>query len=264
MPAEKRVRAIEIDMKTLFPIIIAFLLITGCGRKGLLVPPESLLSAPVNDLTATQKGESFQVSWSMPEKDDGGRAARDLAFFRLFKREVLPPEEDCEACANAYQVLDDVDLEYLRNARRSGDRLFVSDAAVVAGKTYQYKVVSYMKDGAPSRDSNKSRLTKFVPLPAPRLKVISTPTSILLHWEGTALSEQGKALGYNIYRRRADGLPSFVPLNEALLSGTDYEDLRLDRGVTYTYSVRTAVESNGAVLESIPSNEEQGTLAEPD
>ena len=251
-------------MKKLFPIIIVFLLITGCGRKGALVPPEALLSAPVNDLKVTQKGESFQVSWSIPARDVGERPAGELAFFRLFKREVLPPEEDCEACTDAYQVLSDVDLEYLRNVRRSGGRLFLSDAAVIAGKTYQYKVVSYMKDGAVSRDSNKTRLKKVVALPAPRLKVFSTPTSVLLHWEEVALPTHAKAIGYNIYRRRADGLPAIAPLNDVPLSGSDYEDLRLDRGVTYIYNVRNVVDSDGAILESIPSNEERGTRTEPD
>jgi predicted small lipoprotein YifL len=251
-------------MKKLFPIVIAILLITGCGRKGSLVQPEALLSAPVHDLKVSQKGESFQLSWSIPEQNEGGKAARGLAFFRLFKREVLPPEEDCEACPNAYRVLNDVDLEYLRNTHRSGERLFLNDAAVDAGKTYQYKVVSYMKDGTPSRESNKSRLTKAVPLPAPRLKAISTPTSVLLHWEEGTLSAHGSPMGYNIYRRRADALPAILPLNSAPLSVTDYEDLRLDRGVTYFYTVRSAVEGDGATLESIPSNEERGALSEPD
>jgi predicted small lipoprotein YifL len=251
-------------MKILFPIIIVFILITSCGRKGALVPPEALVSAPVNDLVVTQKGESYQVSWSIPERSEGGTPAGELAFFRLFKREVLPPEEDCEACLDAYRVLGDVDLEYMRNVRRSGDRLFLSDAAVAAGKTYQYKVVSYTKDGAPSHDSNKSRLTKSAPLPAPRLKAISTPTSILLHWEVSALPAHGKAVGYNIYRRRADGLPSIAPLNDIPLPGAEYEDLRLDRGVTYFYTVRNVVESDGSILESLSSNEEQGTLTEPD
>jgi hypothetical protein len=251
-------------MKNLFPIIIVFLLITGCGRKGALVPPESLLSAPVHDLKVSQKGESFQLSWSIPAHSEGGTPAGELAFFRIFKREVLPPAEDCEACADAYQLLSDVDLEYLRNARRSGKLLFLSDAAVVSGKTYQYKVLSYMKDGVPSSDSNKTRLTKVITLPAPRLKIVSTPTSILLHWEETALPANGRDTSYNIYRRRADGLPAISPLNEVPLSGSEYEDFRLDRGVTYIYNVRSAVESGGSILEGMPSNEERGTLTEPD
>jgi hypothetical protein len=125
-------------------------------------------------------------------------------------------------------------------------------------------VVSNMKDGTPSGDSNKSRLTKVVPLPAPSLKVFSTPTSILLHWEGTTLPAQGSAKGYNIYRRRADGLPAISPLNDVPLSGPYYEDFRLDRGVTYIYNVRSVVESGGSILEGMASNEERGTLAEPD
>jgi predicted small lipoprotein YifL len=252
------------QMKIIFPIIILLLLITGCGRKGALVPPEALLSAPVHDLKVSQKGESFQLSWSIPAQIEGGSPASELAFFRIYKREVLPPEEDCEACTDAYQILSDVDLEYLRNARRSGKRLFLNDAAVVSGKTYQYKVVSYMKDGAPSSDSNKTRLAKVIPLPAPRLKVFSTPTSILLHWEGSALPANSSATGYNIYRRRADGPPAVSPLNDVPLPGSDFEDFRLDRGVTYFYNVRAAVESGGLILEGMPSNEERGALEEPD
>ena len=61
--------------------------LAGCGRKGPLVRPEALIPGPVSDLRTAQKGERFQVSWSPPSREEGGRVLKDLAGFRLFKRE---------------------------------------------------------------------------------------------------------------------------------------------------------------------------------
>ncbi|HEX2770269.1 MAG TPA: lipoprotein [Geobacteraceae bacterium] len=251
-------------MQRILMITVLALLLAGCGRKGKLFPPEALRPAPVNDLQIAQKGERFQVSWSQPAHGEGGRPIKDLAGFHLFKREVLPPAEDCESCADAYKPLKIVDLAYLQDVRRVGGRLFLSDADVETGKTYQYKLLSFQKDGTPSRDSNKARRKK-VPLPAPpRLKAVFSPTGVLLQWEGGVLPANSKVMGYNLYRLRADALPPLVPVNAAPMPGSDYDDPRLERGVTYTYTVRTVAEMEGVKVESEPSNEAKGTLAEPD
>jgi predicted small lipoprotein YifL len=251
-------------MRYLFSVIIVSLFLFGCGRKGPLIPPEALVPAPVNDLAVTQRGESFLVSWSIPDKDGGGRPVRDVSYFRLFKREVLPPDEDCEACTDAYRVFKEVYLDYLRDARRVGNRLFISDAAVTTGVTYQYKVTSYLKDGTPSPDSNRFRLKKIAPFPAPFLKAISTPTSIVLHWEEKEMTGDAKARGYNIYRWRANDPPAIVPLNDTPIQASDFEDFRLERGVSYVYALRGVAEADGRQVESAFSNEVKGALTEPD
>jgi predicted small lipoprotein YifL len=254
----------EIIMQRILMITVLALLLAGCGRKGKLIPPEALRPAPVSDLQIAQRGESFQISWSQPAQGEGKRPIKDLAGFHLFKREVLPPEEDCESCPTAYKLLKNVDLEYLQDVRRVGGRLFLSDADVVTGKTYQYKLLSFQKDGTPSRDSNKARCKKVSP-PAPqRLTAVFSPTGVLLHWEGEVLPVNSKVIGYNIYRLRADALPPLVPVNAAPMPGSDYDDPRLERGVTYTYTVRTVAEMEGVKVESESSNEVKGTLAEPD
>lgn len=251
-------------MRYFFSFIIVSILLTGCGRKGQLIPPEALVPAPVNDLTATQKGESFLISWTVPGQDGGGRPIRDISHFRLFKREVLPPDQDCEVCPNAYRTLKDVYPDYLRDTRRSGERLFISDGGIIADTTYQYKVVSYLKDGTPSLDSNKFRLMKVVPLPAPRLKALPTPTSINIHWEGTDLPPNVKIKGYNLYRWRTNDPPALFPLNDAPIQGTEFEDFRLQRGTGYTYVVRSVTDTDGVLIESVSSNEVTGAMTEPE
>ncbi len=240
------------------------LVLAGCGRKGVLISPEAQLPAPVADLRGVQKGDIFQISWSPPTKEEGGSPVKDLAGFRLFKREVLPPEEDCETCPNAYRLLKSVDLDFLQDTRRFEGRLFLSDDDVSIGTTYQYKVVSFRKDGTPSRDSNKARLKKVPPPEPPRLTVSSSVPGILLHVEGASPVANGKLIGYNIYRRRENTLPALVPLNDAPVPGPEFEDLRVERGVTYLYAVRTVVEEEGEAVESAPSQEMKGTLAPPE
>ena len=251
-------------MRYLLIITAVLLAIAGCGKKGKLIPPQTFNTAPVNNLKVAQKGDNFQISWSIPYHNEEGSALTDLAGFRLFRRTVLPPSEDCETCSDAYQVVKEVDLDYLRDARRLGNNLYVTDAGVIAGTTYQYKVITLMKDGTSSEESNKFRLAKITPIPGPMLKALPTPTSIVLHWESMTVPATVKEKGYNIYRWRANDLPALVPLNSAPLLANDYEDLRLERGVSYVYSVRVVVEAAGASFESVASNQARAAMSEPD
>ena len=250
-------------MKKFVFLLIMFSL-AGCGRKGALVPPEALVPAPVSDLRVAQKGERFQVSWSPPSREEGGRVLKGLAGFRLFKREVLPPGEDCEACPDAYRLLKEIDLEYPEEVRTFAGSLFYSDAAVQTGSTYQYKIVSFRKDGTFSRDSARARRKKVVPPAVPRLQAVFSVIGVLLNWTEAVSPANGKIIGYNVYRRRVDALPALVPLNAAPVAGLDLEDHRLERGVTYGYAVRAVAEVEVETVESEPSNEVVGTVAEPE
>jgi predicted small lipoprotein YifL len=250
-------------MRYLFITTSLFFLLAGCGKKGPLVPPDALIFSPVNDLKIMQKGENFQISWSIPDRGDAA-GERGLAGFHLFRREVLPPDQDCEVCPNAYRAVKEVDLAYLRDARRSGDRLVTTDAGVITGMTYQYKVVPFFRYGPPGQESNKFRLLKVAPIPGPTLKAVATPTSILLHWDGIPMPADLRGIGVNIYRWKTDDPPESTQLNKTPLLANDYEDLRLERGVTYHYCVRSVAETDGVLFESVSSNQVSGAMTEPD
>jgi predicted small lipoprotein YifL len=251
-------------MRKIFFALVIITIIAGCGRKGALISPDAQLPAPVNDLRAVQMGESFQLIWSLPTQEERGKALKDLAGFRLFKREVLPPDEDCESCPNAYRLLKSVDMEYLQDTRLFGGRLFFSDTEVINGTTYQYKISSFRKDGTSSRDSNKARLKKVVPPAPPRLTAHFSATGVLLQWSGGTAPANGKLLGCNVYRWREDALPALIPLNDSPVPGSDYEDLGLVRGKTFIYALRMVAEVEGVLVASELSNEVKGALAEPE
>jgi pentatricopeptide repeat protein len=251
-------------IKHLIAILTVSLLVAGCGKKGPMVSPDALIPSPVNDLKLSQRGESLQASWSIHDIKKEGDPSKALEAFRLMRREVLPPDEDCESCPNAYQVVKEVFLDYPQDARRIGDQIFVSDSSVINGKTYQYKVVSYMRDGTPSNDSNKFRIEKVVPPPSVQLSADPSPTSIILSWKDISVSGMTKVTGYNLYRWRTNESPAVVPLNGTPLQTTVYEDFRLERGVGYTYCVRSLADAGGTPVEGPASNEVRASLSEPD
>jgi predicted small lipoprotein YifL len=244
-------------------LLAAALGLSGCGKKGPLVPPEALAPAPVYDLALAQKGGRFLVSWSAPSREEGGAQLHDLAGFLLFRRVVLPPAEDCEECPTAYRELAHVDLDYLKGVRRIGNRFSYDDSDLTKGKTYQYKLRSFMSDGTQSKDSNKARRTVLAPPPPPVLEALPTPNSLVLAFVAPQ-PEQGALTGYNVYRSKSgEAMPS-APLNAAPITAKTYEDKNVLVGVRYSYTATSLTTVSGETAESLPSNRVEAALTERD
>jgi predicted small lipoprotein YifL/fibronectin type 3 domain-containing protein len=250
-------------MQKIMLMAMLALTLAGCGRKGPLVPPEAMVPAPIADLSVAQQGERFVVSWTQPGREEAGGPLKDLAGFRVFRREVLPPGEDCEECPTAYRPIRTVDPEYLQDVVRVGNSFTFVDTGLETGKTYQYKVVAFKADGSESKQSNLARRKKVVPPLPPVVQATSSPTSVLLRWEPVAVAKDATLIGYRIYRKRA-GSAVTQPLTGKPVTETSFEDLRLERGGTYDYTVRTVTGVDGETVESDPSAAATGRLTEPD
>ncbi len=244
-------------------IAIITLLLTGCGRKGPLISPDAMIPAPIADLHVEQQGERFVVSWTQPGREEGGGPLKDLAGFRVFRREVLPPSQDCEECPTAYHLIRAVDLEYLQDVVRAGNSYSFVDAGLETGKTYQYKVIGFKTDGSEGKQSNLARRKKVVPPLSPMVQVTSSPTSVILRWEPVVVAKSASLLGYQVYRKRA-GSAAAQPLTGKPIQETSFEDLHLERGATYDYAVRTVAKIDGETVESEPSTALTGRLTEPE
>jgi predicted small lipoprotein YifL len=250
-------------MRRILLIILLLALLAACGRKGPLVPPDTMIPASVSTLQVEQKEDRFYVTWSAPTSDAGGKPLKDLGGFRLMRREVLPPDEDCEACPTAYSVVQTVDLEYLKGVRVYNNIYIFTDAGLKDGTTYQYKLISFKKDGAESAPSNRIRRKKVATPPAPRLAAVSSPTGVQLEWQPGQWGGADRA-GFNVYRRRGDDIATLVLLTPQPVKGKRYEDQRLDTGATYTYMVREVVSTDGQFVEGAISNEATGALTPPE
>jgi predicted small lipoprotein YifL len=247
-------------------LIVPLLLLAlcGCGKKGALIAPETLVPAPITNLSLAQKGGFFQVSWSAPSKEQGGAHLKDLAGFLLFRRVLLPPNLDCDECAGAYAERARIDLDYLKETRKVGNLYLFDDHDLKEGVSYQYKIRSYSADGAQSRDSNRAHHSAALPPLPPVLEALSSSTGVVLSFVAIP-PEQGQLLGYNVYRSLSGQPLPRSPLNTAPITGNTYEDKAVLIGVHYSYVVRAvAVLPNGETVESVPSNSAEGTLQERD
>jgi predicted small lipoprotein YifL len=251
-------------MKKIVFVIFMVLLLAGCGKKGNLVPPEALVPAPVADLKVEQQGERFMVSWSRPGREEGGGALKDLAGFRLYRRELLPPGEDCEECANAYRLVASVDLEYPQGVLVRDERFYFQDDEPAVGKGYRYKVLSYKRDGTLSHDSNRAGRKKVEPPRPPVVQALPSPSGVELDWQVPQAPPNGRIEGYNVYRKRGAEGVYLIPLNGAPFRETTFEDTRLERGVRYDYAVRMVAVVAGETVESELSGTVSGALTEPE
>lgn len=248
--------------KFLFLLISLSLLIAGCGKRGPLVAPEALVPAPVKDLRVEQKGNRYQVCWSAPGKEEWGGPLTDLAGFRVFRREVLPPEEDCETCPTAYRQVKTVDPEYLQDVLRFGSLYCFFDNGLTDGKTYQYKVISVDAEGSESKDSNKARRKKAPQVPAPGLSAVPAPRGVMLQWKQPEIPRGGVLEGFAVYRRQEG--EEFMPLSPLAVVKADapgFEDPAMEHGMLYRYAVRTVALFDGETVESDLSNEVEGKFS---
>ncbi|MDD2337041.1 MAG: fibronectin type III domain-containing protein [Geobacteraceae bacterium] len=237
------------------------LLLVACGKRGPLVLPEALVPAAINDLRVEQKGNRFLVCWSRPGKEEWGGFLENLAGFRVFRRDVLPPDQDCEECPNAYRVVKLIDPEYLQDVFQIGSRYCFFDSELQNRNTYQYKVVSFNKDGATSKDSNKVRKTKLVPPAAPVLSAMKTPDSVILQWKIPSATQGESLEGFSLYRKQGNEVMPLSPIATLKADSTSFSDPHMEYGVLYYYAVRTIAKIGPDLVESDLSNIVEGKFS---
>lgn len=245
-------------MKKILILLPLILLLVACGKRGPLVAPEALVPAPVKDLQVEQKGNRFQVCWSGPGKQEWGGSLDNLAGFQVFRREVLPPDEDCETCPSAYRQVKAVDPEYLQDVLRLGPLFCFFDTELVEGKTYQYKVISFDAEGAASKDSNRVRRKKTVPPAPPLLSAVPAPRGVTLQWKLDALPAGARLEGFTVFRKQGGEVMPLLPIAAVAADATLFEDPHMEHGVSYVYAIRTVAGIDGEKVESDLSNEVEG------
>ena len=234
--------------------MITILLLAGCGKKGPLMPPGALVPAPVQNLLVQQQGADFRITWQAPGKEQGGRPLRDLAGFRLQRRDIPPDGNDCAACPDSWQLLTAFDLDSPGETRKSGGTFIYYDRGLPPGSTSQYKLLALSRSGGSSAPAT-SPLKKMQPVvAAPAIEAVLRTGSIGIAFTFTPPAG-AKLLGYNVYRRLSVAEPSLLPLNGAPIPPPAWEDQQLQFGQTYRYSATALVEIGGESVESLPSAE---------
>ncbi len=199
-----------------------------------LMPPEK-----ISDLTASAGNMTALLSWSIPMKDEGGRAMTDLAGYNVYRHE------------------QGVETKTKINPQPIKENRF-TDRGLVNRRTYCYCVTALRGKEPPLTEGDYSEETCVTPAktqappPPEGLRAVGGEGTVFLSWEP---SFEPDVAGYNIYRKAA-GEGAFKKLNAALIGRITYTDKEVKPGVKYTYYV-TAVDNAVPPNESAPSKEEE-------
>lgn len=241
-------------MKRTLCLLLILLTFAACGRKGALLPPEALVPAAVQDLKVQQSGDALRISWTAPAKEKGGRPLRDLAGFRLCKRIIAGDGSDCAACPDSWSLLADIDAANPGETFRSGPAFISFDRKIPPGQNSQYRLLALSKSGGISAPATSTPVKFQPPVPAPILKTAVLPASVKLEFIFVPPASAELA-GFNVYRRADKTAPALLPLNPVPISEKVWEDMQVEFGRSYWYSVAALVKINGEIIESYRSAE---------
>ena len=242
--------------------LLLLFLCTACGKRGVLIPPDGYVPTPVSSLQVVQQGDSFRISWRAPEQELSGTGISPIAGFRLYRRELRSPADECMTCGIEDILIRSVELEYLHDVVREGNLFVTYDGDVQQGKSYLYKVTTFEKGGGESRDSGRVKRKKVIPPPAPFVSIGEVPAGVIVAWSKVQVPT-GSLVGYTIYRSRLTQRTLFSPLNPRPITENRYEDLRMEQGTPYRYVLRTVAIVEGETVESDPSAPVEGKYLLP-
>jgi predicted small lipoprotein YifL len=248
---------------TLALLVLTLTVLAACGRKGPVRPPLASLPIAPGEVRVDQQGIDFLLSWTIPAYNQDASPAEDLAAFRIY-RLIFNAAEGCPTCRDPDVLVATIALNRPEPAVRLGKRLYWRDEAVAPGTGHAYLVVPVTIGGQAGESAGAHRSWQPPPQPPRDLQVATGGDGVRLAWSPPADLPAGQQLlGYNLYRRPAGSPYPPVALNVAPLRETQLVDLAAEGGREAAYRITTVVDSNGMVLESLPSAEVTAAPAAP-
>jgi hypothetical protein len=135
-----------------FLLLIALLSAVGCGRKTMVVPPQTLVPVAVDDLKFFITDEGVRLNWSFPQKTVAGTPLKQIDGFELLRAEV-PVADYCAGCPQPFGPPTEIQGGTLPDDG-SGRTASFADSTLQPGYHYTYKVRARAGRWGTSQDSN--------------------------------------------------------------------------------------------------------------
>jgi hypothetical protein len=243
-------------------VVVVF---AGCGKRRPPLPPIERVQQRTELLSGAQQGNEVILSWPAPQRnapDSSVQSIRRIDVYRLAEKPGAPLALTEEEFAARSTLVGSVTYEQIQTA---GDTLTYRDVLELAGEPTRLRYALRYVNASGQRAAFSNFLTiepaariAQAPVLAPEPKL--TEDAITITWQAPAANIDGSTpvnlLGYNVYRmEESQSEPSQVPLNSALISGTEYSDKNFQFGNNYRYIVRSvSLGTGGAQVEShLPS-----------
>ncbi|MBN2644912.1 MAG: hypothetical protein JXR59_05495 [Desulfuromonadaceae bacterium] len=234
--------------------LISLISLSGCGKKGPVVPLKEALPKAPQHLALSQKGTALLLGWEIPTLNQDGTPLEDLKEFAIYKTDYAL-EKGCPECRTPNRLLRSIDVAWYHSSHPDSRRLYLWDSAVEEDTGYRYRIVPLNSNGHAGADVTIHRPCYLPPPPPVAVQGEGHDRQVLLRWQETLPAEgEEEWLGYNIYRRSGDSYFGVQPLNDKPLAATYYEDLTVENNRSYDYAVRSVIRVNGFIVESALSS----------
>ncbi|OGR00572.1 MAG: hypothetical protein A2505_01370 [Deltaproteobacteria bacterium RIFOXYD12_FULL_55_16] len=211
--------------------------LVGCGKKTRPVPPDTVLPAPITDLSYQLDEKGVALSWSYPRQTvQGDRLPYRIEKFELL-RAVMPVKDYCADCPIPFGP----PIEITATSSDQG-RVSYQEPLLRPNHRYVYRVRSKAGWFVSSDGSNTVAIVWDTPLLAPRqFKIEEEDKSLTLRWQSSAGLLDGTPVTdpvrYQVFRS-TDGGETFAETPGGLLEALTYTDKGLRNGKAYWYKVR--------------------------
>jgi predicted small lipoprotein YifL len=241
--------------RTLPALLSAALLVfslSACGVKGPVKPPLSRSPSAAKDLAVRQIGERLLVSWNLPKTNQDG-SPLELQGFEVF-RNAYDPVAGCAECGQTQDPFLVIDLEYLQNVTRDGDRLSFQETGLTPDSGYLYRVLAVDRRGAKGAEASAKTVFHTAP-PAPRPPAATRETQgVRLNWSSSpGETREAGFIGYNLYRLAQDRALPLTPVNPEPLIDPTYLDVQVAPDGKPAYVLRSLWRMGGQLVESTDS-----------
>jgi predicted phage tail protein len=212
-----------------------------------------------------QRGNQVILSWPAPRRNasEGSvQSIRRIDVYRLAEKPRAPLGLTEEEFATRSTLIGSVTYDEIKKAT---DFLTYTDTLELAGEPARLRYAVRYVNGAGQRASFSNFL-----LLEPAARIAQPPTiiatgkevaedAITISWQPPTANIDGSTpvnlLGYNIYRAAETENEMSQPINDALISGTQYQDRTFKFGESYRYVVRSvSLGTEGGQVESLNSN----------
>jgi len=250
-------------------LLLAPLVLAGCGAPGEPQPLTPPVPTAITDLTAHQRGNAVELDFTLPSHRTGGEHLLQPPAAEIFRGTLKP---DGSPDNKSFRLVTTIPGALAQNYANDGkiqfsDAIPATDLGANRSVTVAYRVRTRAAKDRDSADSN-TVIAKVFPVAdkIPSIDAKVTQTAIELSWPAPVLpaSSSGQALfGYHVYRGELDAAEPAPAANN--LSGAkwksplvllaqpvenSYSDTLFEFNKAYVYLVRSVTTVAGNSIES--------------
>jgi len=235
-----------------------------CGKSRPPRPPNERIQQRTELLSGVQRGNQVILSWPAPRRNASSgsvQSIRRIDVYRVAEKLDAPAAMTEDEFATRAILIGSVPYDEIK---KGAEGLTYTDVLELAGEPsrLRYAVRYVNAAGQRAAFSNFLMVEPAARIAEPPTDVTRelSETAIVIRWTAPKQNIDGSTpvnlLGYNIYRINSSQTEvGQTPINQALLTTTEYQDRNFKFGEKYTYVVRAvSLGTLARPVESLNSN----------